>query len=604
MPEEAYLPNSEQEYLPGIEAPLLDELGQDNLRQLANSVTSDYQSWKQSRNRLESKWRECWEAYLCDVNALYTQPDEDNADRSRIARPVLYEAVEAIHANLLNALFPSNERFFSVLGKTETDHQNAEMIEELLRNKLEETGFIEKYALFLKQAIITGNSVAAVPWRQVKKTRRVNQPITLFGVTVGHQKVSQQEMIYDGPDFEVLDIFDFLIDPNAVDFQQAKVIRKVERSLRDLQNNPAYSNLKDLQSGLTAMADMDEANKTSRRRAFGIDEDPYSKINGQTGNIKLLEAWGDFTVEEIVYSNYVCVVANGTTVIRFEPNPYDSGLKPFIFTSFIPVPNESYGIGAIEKSLGLQHAINTLTNQKLDVINLSINNPFTYLINDDIFDPETLITRPGALIPVKSHDTLRPLQYLNNFTVAFNEIADLKAEAQEATGALKYFTGAESSQARTATEVSALVNGGTQKFSSFLSHLEHTSLEPFLKIIFENAKQFITEIEPIRTLGKDGCLQFREISPEWLQASSCNFRIDGSRGILLKEQELQSIATFLKLVSDNPALQGQINLTALYKKIYRRLGFTDETEIFTAPEGSPNPDSLKSSSFAEHPQKA
>ena len=59
--------------------------------------------------------------------------DADAADRSRIVRPVLYEAVEAIHANLLNAMFPADEKFFSVLGKTETDHKNAGIIEEFLR---------------------------------------------------------------------------------------------------------------------------------------------------------------------------------------------------------------------------------------------------------------------------------------------------------------------------------------------------------------------------------------------------------------------------------------------------------------------------------------
>jgi hypothetical protein len=35
---------------------------------LADSVVSDYRRWKQSRSRLESKWRECWEAYLCDAH--------------------------------------------------------------------------------------------------------------------------------------------------------------------------------------------------------------------------------------------------------------------------------------------------------------------------------------------------------------------------------------------------------------------------------------------------------------------------------------------------------------------------------------------------------
>jgi hypothetical protein len=554
---------------------------------LAASVSQDFRRWKQGRARLESKWRECWEAYLCDAQAMYTEPDAETTDRSRIVRPVLYEAVEAIHANLLNALFPANERFFTVAGKTEADHRQARLVEEFLRHKLDDAAFLEKYSLFLKQAIITGNSVAAVPWKRLHHTRRVDQPITLFGVTIGYQKVSQDEVVYNGPDFEVIDIFDFLMDPEATSFQESKIIRRVTRSLRELKANPAYFNLDAVHT--QASLQSEDSNKNSRRKAFGLDND-ITLEKPSDENITLLEAWGDFDLDGTSYRNYVCVVANHNTVIRFEPNPYDCGLKPFVFTSFIPVPNELYGIGAIEKSLGLQHAINTLTNQKIDVISLSISNPFTYLINDDVFDPDTLVTRPGALIPVKSHDTLKPIQYLNNFTVAFTEIADLKAEAQEATGALKYFTGADSQFQRTATEVNALVSGGSQKFSSFLSHLEHSSLEPFLRLVFEQARQFINEPECLRISGSDQGFEFKEIAPGILKEVDCCFRIDGSRGLIFREQELQAMTAFLELAEKNPALQGQINLTALYRKIYRRLGFTDETEIFTpAPVTQPKP---------------
>lgn len=549
---------------------------------LVASVTGDYARWKQARTILEKKWQECWEAYLCDIKSLYMQQEPDSADRSRVARPVLYEAVEAIHSNLLNVMFPGNERFFSVLGKREQDHRNALMIEEFLRGKLEEVGFFEKYAQFLKQAIVIGNTIAAVPWRRKTVKRRVNRPVTLFGVPVGTQKVTVEELIYNGPDFEVLDMFDVMIDPDEPDFEKAKVIRKLERSLLTLQQNPVYSNLAGLQS---KSCTEEESHKTSRRQAFGIQRSTPENNSTQRDTVHLLEAWGDFRIDDELYENYVCVIANNERVIRFEPNPYDYGLKPFVFTTFIPVPNEVYGIGAIEKSIGLQHAINTLTNQKLDVINLSINNPFTYLINDDVFDPDTVVTRPGALIPVKSHDTLRPIAYLNNFTVAFTEIEDLKAEIQEATGALKYFTGSDQAGgARTATEVSALVSGGAQKFSFFISHLENTTLEPFLRMAFENAKQFMREPQTLRIVKDDGSLDFLEILPELLQESECSFRIEGSRGGMLKGQEIEAMVHFVELALKDPDLKQQVNVMELYRKIYRRLGFKDEGDIFLNPQ--------------------
>jgi hypothetical protein len=548
------------------------------MAKLAQGVVNDFNHWKRNRGKLEYQWKECWEAYLCDVKALYVYNSTLDNDRSRVARPILYESVEAIHAHLLNGLFPANEKFFTVVGKTEQDYQHRELIEQFLRHKLEESDFIEKYALFLKQAIIMGNSIAAVPWKTLTESRTVEKPLEVFGLTVGYHTVEEDVVQYNGPDFEVLDMFDVVLDPNAPNFQQAKLIRQVKRSLSELRENPAYHHLEEL-AGHNPETGMADTHKQSRRRAFGLEQETRPLPETDEPTFQVLEAWGDFWVEDTLYKNYLCVVA-GQTVIRFEPNPYPGKGKPFVFTNFIPVPNELYGIGAIEKSVGLQHAINTLTNQKLDVINLSINSPFTYLINDDVFDPGNMVTRPGALIPVKSHDTLRPIQYLNNFTVAFQEIETLKAEIQEATGALKYFTGGESAKNRTATEVSALVNGGSQKFSSTLSHLEKTSLAPFLHMVFSHAQQFIYQPEMLQYRCNKGEMQFRPLCPDLLKRAQCGFKIDGSKGVLLKEQELEALASFIALAEKSPTLQSQINLSELYKKIYRRLGFTDELEIF------------------------
>lgn len=574
MPEETTTP------APAANQPVtLEDLSIEAGEALAQSVASDFKRWKEARRRLEETWRECWEAYLCDKKSLYTTPEVDTADRSHIVRPLLYEAVEAIHSNLLNTIFPASEKFFSVLGKTEADHENAGIIEEFLQAKLINVNFFEKYAQFIKQGIVIGNTVAAVPWKRKIKRRRVRKPVTLFGVTVGREKQWVDEIVYDGPDFEVIDMFDFLIDPDEPDFEQAKVIRKVERHLMTLKRNPAYGNLDDL---ATAGAEEDDGNKDAKRNAFGINTATLDSAEDKRDIVTLYEAWGDFWVGDTFCENYVCVVANGERVIRFEPNPYDSGAKPFIFTTFIPVPNEVYGIGAIEKCLGLQHAVNTLTNQKLDVINISINNPFTYLINDDVFDPDMAVTRPGALIPVKSHDTLRPIQYLSNYTVAFSEIADLKSEIQEATGALKFFTGGDGHDetSRTATEVSALVSGGSQKFSQFIAHLENTSLEPFLRMTFENAKQFLSEPEVLRVIHPDGAVAFIEILPEVIQRCRCAFKVEGSTGGLRKEQEMAAMVAFVDMTLRDPELRSRIDVMALYRKIYRRLGFKDEDVIF------------------------
>ena len=552
--------------------------------ELGASVKQLYQQWKQSRATLEERWSQCWQAYLCDQQTLYTEPDFNAADRSQVVRPVLYEAVETIHANILNNLFPAGEKFFAVQGKTEHDQQPAKLIEEFFQHKLEDLHFSDQYAQFLKQAIITGNSAAAVRWDHRRAMQPSVESIDLLGVPIGQKTVWREETVYNGPAFDVIDMFDFLVEPNALSFDEAMVIRRLTRRLSELEQSGLYQQLDQVKISLEESID---THKLRKRHAFGLQE-AVTKNELAPGSVELYEAWGDFQIGDTLYQNHVCTITQTGAVIRFAPNPY--GQKPFVFTTFIPVPNEVYGIGAIEKSLGLQHTINTLTNQKLDVINISINNPFTYQVTDDVFDPDTVVTRPGALIPVKSHDTLRPVKYLNNFTVAFSEIADLKAEVQEATGAFKYFAGAGDSSLskRTATEVSALIQGGAQKFSSVINHLEQTSLEPFLQLIFQQAQQSVDSRESFKVQHADGRICYEELAPELLQQTRCRFRIHGSQSIASKRQELDGLIAFIRLVKDSPEQLQNVNMLELYKRIYRRLGFKDEELIFQ-PADPQNP---------------
>jgi hypothetical protein len=557
----------------------LASLTSEQQAELVASVSQLYTQWKQGRQVLEQRWKACWQAYLCDQETFYTESEPLSHQRSQIVRPVLYEAVEAIHAHLLNSLFPSGEKFFTVQSQGKESQEKTSLVEAFLQEKLQELGFSEQYALFLKQAIITGNSVAAVPWRQEHSKQAHYETVELLGMPVGQRLTWEDTLSYDGPSFDVIDLFDFLVDPEAKHFNEAMVIRRLERPVHELENNPHYQNIEALKTSLTQRRSED-ANRSARRHSFGLQDEPIdNKV--QPDVVELLEAWGDFQLNGEIYPNYVCVVSRTGTLLRFEPNPLVA--KPFVFTTFIPVPNEIYGLGAIEKSLGLQHTINTLTNQKLDVINISINNPFTYLVTDDIFDPETMVTRPGALIPVKSHETLKPINYLNDYTVAFKEIADLKAEVQEATGALKYFTGSTdglSFQNRTATEVSALVQGGAQKFSSVLNHLEQSSLLPFLNLTLSQAKRYLKQPTALQIQQQNGHSCTETMTPSLLRSIRCNLRISGSQSLINRRQEVDALIAFIRLAQESPELKEQVDLIQLYKRIYRHLGFKDEDRIF------------------------
>jgi hypothetical protein len=315
-------------------------------------------------------------------------------------------------------------------------------------------------------------------------------------------------------------------------------------------------------------------------------------VSLQAEKLTLLECWGDFQFNGKTYHNHVATLIKETsTLIRLEPIGYRNGQKPFVIGILTPIPHQLYGLGAVEKSLGLQNAVNLLTNQKLDTLNLTIHPPFTYLIQDDIFDPTHLSTKPGALIPVKDHNTIRPLPMPSgNLTLAYEEIQDLKQEILETTGSLRLMTNTNQASTggnQTATEINAFLQSGERKYSQVLSHLEQTSVEPLLNKVFSHLQQFWNTPETLRLLQPDGSVIFKPVQPKNLKRLKVSFKVNGSRGMLQNKEELNHMLFFIKVLQSLPEIRNSINFEELAKAIYDKIGLSNMKNVFTNPFKQP-----------------
>jgi hypothetical protein len=489
----------------------------------------------------------------------------------------VFQSVEALHANVMATLFPPNGKFFTVVGKTEADHQLAKpLLEEIMQNKLESAGFQEAFSLYLKQLLICGTSVLSVPWKKETQLTETWQPVKKLGMTIGYEPTLQENVVYDAPEFQVLDMKNVYLDPQAKNLQSATLIHQLEKTLAELEQQGWYSNLSALQERLRQLRERQNTNSTATPLAL------------QAEKLTLLECWGDFQFDGTVYKNHVATIIQETnTLIRLEPIGYRNGEKPFIIGTLTPIPHQLYGLGAVERSLGLQNAINLLTNQKLDALNLSIHPPFTYLIQDDLFDPTHLSTKPGALIPVKDHNTIRPLPMPNsNLTLAYEEIQDLKQEILETTGSLRLMTNTNQATIGgnpTATEVNAYLQSGERKYGQLLSHLEQTSVEPMLNKVFAHLQQFWQNPETLRFIQPDGSVLFKPVQPKHIKRLQVFFKMMGSRGFLQNQQELSNMLFFIKILQNLPQVGRVINFVELAKTIYDKIGLKNQKSIFVEP---------------------
>ena len=547
-------------------------LNPDDEKAFVESVLNELNTRREVRQDKESTWKACWKAYHSEMTVT---PTKQQADRNQVARPIIFQAVENLHNTIMSQLFPKSGRFFHVFGQGQADQEDASRLETLLHHKLATQDFQSAFGIFLKQLLVTGNSVMMMPWHYEHGKRLRQVPIKRLGLTVGYAPQEQDVLLEQGPRFDVLNIQDVYIDETVKDWREGTLIRRISKRLSQVLQEPRYIHTEAI---AVALKDLTK------------NDPKLNKLPSAEQPLTLIELWGDVWINGRSYENHVAVVVEETgTLIRFEPHGLQSGQAPFVFARLIPVPHEGYGIGAVEKSLGLQHAINALTNQKLDILNLCINSPFTYLLNDDVFDPLSMDYRPGALIAVKNHDTLRPLPLVaQNITVAFQEIEDLKIEVMETSGSLRLMTGVlegSSSTPRTATEVNTISENAHRKYDGMLMQLEQDCLEPMLQLVYELSKQFWIYPEELRFVENQGSTaRYEAISPEVFQRSCCDIRVLGSRGQLKEEQELESILFFLKTMQSWPELLPRLNMDAIVKRIIRNLGFRDEELLRPADE--------------------
>lgn len=541
-------------------------------KDIASFVTSKFNEFKNSRAEKEKKWNECVKAFLSKHD--YTLTDMRKW-RSQIYIPLSYEAATNIYSNLKRAIFPTDSSFFTVEPKNHISKEFANIMKTFLLYQLDDMGFITKFGSFLKQLVVIGNSAAAVYWKHVTRKELQTVEVPVYDelgnlIDVKKENVEVDKVVYDGPEFETINMFDIVFDPARPDWQNGLVIHRSYRSYEHLKNNPVYKNIQDLKD---SSVKQDDSNISEASKAFDMQ-----KENAQQKNmVRLYSAYGDFVIDGKVYYDYIAVVANDEYLIRFEKNPY--GEKPFVFTTYESVPNEPYGIGAIEPGLGIQYLVNTFSNQKADVLSLLINGMWAY-VDDGIIDPEEIVARPGALIAVKDPNNIRPIHPDTSVALSYNEIAQLKAEYQEVTGATKYFTGGASLDFRkTATEVSALQSAGLVRFSEVIQNIEENALKRALYLVMTYNENLNYIEKLIHKEGKTDILPDSSGKKSFFQ--HLDLRIVGANSSISRDIRVNKLIEFLKVVSSNPVVAQNVNIMEIVRQLYRELGFKNDNNMFS-----------------------
>ena len=488
-----------------------------------NKVLEAFKKADDSVTPRRDAWLENYQNYRAYVDP---QKEAERAEdgKSTLFVPYLHSVVETIVPRITDTIL-AQRPYIKPLPRESSDIEGAEANEVLLDYQLEQIKFKRKVTDWVKMSTIFNTGIVKVPW--VKQTKKVKQKVEKMPKNVVDlmnrlvkygpdemmltEEVEKEVTQYEGPDIELVDIFDFFPDPYASSVEDARYV--IHRSLKPL------SHVKNMINQKIYKTTMKEVEKTSRPEDkhrdsmierltdIGLANEPEH----DDGMVEILEYWED---------NRVITLINREIVARDEENPYHHKEKPFVVIKDTNVPLEFWGIGVMEINKRLQAEMNTIRNQRLDIVSGSINN--TWFIEEGALDDDELVLGPNAINWVRPGnqksigDKIYPVGPQKISPAAWTEEDVIKSDIQESTGVTQYVKGIAPNGQATATEITSLQREANYRFKQKILNVIE-GIEKVGDLMIKLNQQFITTEQYIRISGERADQLKYNQAPDYMQ---------------------------------------------------------------------------------------
>lgn len=433
--------------------------------------------------------------------------------RSNTFIPYPLSNVETIVSRVMDAFF-SFTPWFEARGRGVADEPKAEKMQMVLDYLLRKSNFQNAFEALVRNLAIYGHSGFKVDWDW--GTDRVNyeEPILVTDPNTGEPVIDPQtgmpaiqgvkpavkDIPRARPRFTAIDIYDLMVDPDGG--LTAHIVEKTFGELkREAAGNPKLYKQEGIELLATKLQD---------------DKDPDAVV------LRIAELWNEFTNTVTIMTfgedseavswkdlrasfraaHYTAwkrkVYAGQPILLQHGDNPFLHRNSAVLHTSFIKLPNEVYGLGAVEIIADLTNALNNFVNMITDNWNLGINRRYAYDINADI-DHESLnsFNVPGGKVGVSGdpNNVLKELPFFTPHAQDYQVITLYKGMVEMAAGISDFYGKGVGSPTgnRTATGINQVISESNHRFRLFIRNLEVDILQPVLEMCASMVMQFVTD---------------------------------------------------------------------------------------------------------------
>jgi hypothetical protein len=464
-----------------------------------------------------SRYRESHMELALQSRSLYENWKEEEGrsltQRANLKLPFGYSVIETQIPQIAE-FFLKDQEVIRYEGRGPEDMQWQDSLTDFTTQQLQEMQFSFKFISFIKSMLLDGTAFAKVPYRFIEQ--QVKSRVVQEDLFTGQPVVSTSEhteVMFDGPDFELIPFKDFFPDwrvklGGSIQDMRGCVMRTY-RSLSELEESAEveggegrYKNLDQLK-----MSVHKKGANAWKQPYFDSREDEFDRQNDNEEGIKnsdqieIWEYWGLFDpAGNGKFEEWILTIANGDVVIRTERNFYHSQFKPFLACPNIVRDGEFYGLPELMSIKTLVKEANAIRNARLDNINISVN-PMWLVDRASGINVRSLYSRPNAIIPTNDINGIKPLVMQDPSIASLTEMGNIQQDIQNATAniaATPGLTQAAKTFGRSATGVNFI-----QSFAMSRAGLKAKILsEVFFKrlgwVLLRTNRQFVTEDKWVR----------------------------------------------------------------------------------------------------------
>jgi len=540
----------------------------------------------QWRDHYESNYAEIHDEYYRIWRGIWDRSDTmRDSERSRLISPATQQAVESSVAEIEEATF-GRGKFFDI--KDDLQDPNPQDIG-FLRNQLDEDMHFAKtrssVAECLINAAVFGTGIAELVLEEVTELRPASQPAPEMDMMAIGVMKQERFLVKLDPIMPQ----NFLIDPLATNIDDALGVA-IDKMV------PYHQVKQGIDNGIYLDVDvekdvydpeLEDASKITT--LFNDDMVRLTKYYGLVPTSLLSNVSEDDEVEDIIpvdkdqsYTEVIMVIANGSTILKIENNPYMKKDRPVVAFSWDLVPFKFWGRGICEKAYNSQKALDTELRARIDALALTVH-PMMAVDASRMPRGAKLDIRPGKTILTNGSpaEILQPFKFGSLDQVSFAQASQLQQMVQQATGAIDSAgipasINGEGTAAGTSMALGAII----KRHKRTLINFQENFLIPFVEKAACRYMQFVPELYPVKDY---------------------KFVASSSLGIVAREYEVTQLVQLLQTMSPESPMYPM-----LIESIVDNMGLANREQIIEQlrQANQPNPQEQELQQQAQQMQMA